>query len=113
VELKPAGCNLRCNGRRNMTPREHARLAQLLGRTAELEPREKDPEAESLVRAALARHPSIAYWLAHRVLLLDRALANADAEAEQLRSELRSRAGLVARASGARDPDEPDTRRSS
>jgi len=113
VELKLADGSLRCDGRRKMTPRERARLAQLLGRAAELEPREKDPEAESLVRAAVARHPSIAYWLAHRVLLLDRALANADAEAEILRSELRSRAGLDARTGVVRGPDEPDTRRSS
>jgi hypothetical protein len=80
-----------------MTPREHSRLLQLLSRVAELEPRVKDLEAEELVRAAVARHPCISYWLAHRVLLLDRALASADAQIELLRGELRDRAVPVAR----------------
>jgi hypothetical protein len=88
-----------------MTPRERSRFEQLLGRVAELEPRVKDPEAEALVEAALARYPSLAYWLAHRVLLLDRALANADAQIDVLRAELRNRSALAVRAAGAAQAD--------
>ena len=88
-----------------MTPRERSRFEQLLGRVAELEPRVKDPEAEALVDAALARHPSLAYWLAHRVLLLDRALANADAQIDVLRAELRHRSVPAVRAGGAAPAD--------
>ncbi len=76
-----------------MTPRDQSRLLQLLRETTELEPRVSDPEAEALVRAAAQAHPSLAYRLAQRVLLLTRLLESNETQIEFLRRELSERAG--------------------
>ena len=82
-----------------MTPRERSRLLELLRHTADLEARVKDPEAEALVQAAAAAHPSLAYWFAHRVLLLARMLESDETQIEFLRRELSERTVLRPRSS--------------
>ena len=74
-----------------MTPREHARLVRLIERLPDLEPKVKQPDAEVLVGAAAAKYPSLAYWLAYRVILLERMLDSADVQIEFLQRELRKR----------------------
>jgi len=82
-----------------MTPREQSLLAQLLRCAADTESLAKDPEAEALVGAAVAVHPSLPYWLAYRVVLLTRALESAESEIEFLRKALRERAARSPRLS--------------
>lgn len=80
-----------------MTPHEQARFLRLVSRVAELEPKVKDPAAEALISAGMTKLPSLGYWLACRVLLLERALGSAEAQIELLQNELRDR---TARANG-------------
>ena len=74
-----------------MTPREHSLLVQLLRDTTEFPARVTDLEAEALVRAAANAHPSLAYRLAQRVLLLTRMLESDETQIEFLRRELNER----------------------
>ena len=69
----------------NLEEREQlTRFLQLLG---EAQAGAKDPEAEALIRAAIARQPDADYLLVQRVMQLEMSLLQAQAELAQLRQQ--------------------------
>ena len=71
-----------------MTPDERALVSELFDRLATLEPAERDPEAERVIRDGLRRAPNAAYSLVQTVLVQDEALKQADARIQELENEL-------------------------
>jgi uncharacterized protein len=67
-----------------MNQQERDQLNQLLKPLVEFKLSNKDLEAESLIRDAVARQPDAAYLLVQRVMLLEHALNNAKARIEEL-----------------------------
>jgi hypothetical protein len=68
-----------------MNIEERQLLERFLTRLTEAQVTAKDPEADRLIREAMARQPDAAYLLVQRALLLERALENAKAELQELR----------------------------
>ncbi|HWO99554.1 MAG TPA: DUF2076 domain-containing protein [Methylococcus sp.] len=68
-----------------MNTEERQLLERFLTRLTEARVATKDPEADRLIREAVARQPDAAYLLVQRALLLERALENAKTQLEELR----------------------------
>lgn len=71
-----------------MTPQERELLTGFLLQMTQARAGQKDAEAEALIRDAAARQPDALYLLTQRALGLDVALQAAQAQAQQLQSEL-------------------------
>jgi hypothetical protein len=84
---------------RTMTPQEKELLSAFLQQLTAAHAGQKDAEAETLIREAVARQPDAAYLLVQRALQLDQALQMTQAQAQKLQAEL-DEARSAARASG-------------
>lgn len=71
-----------------MTPQERDLITQLLGRLKQAGGQPKDPEAEQLIRQAVAEQPDAPYYLVQTVLIQDMALANAQNRIAELERQL-------------------------
>jgi hypothetical protein len=71
-----------------MTPQERDLITQLLGRLAQAGGQPKDPEADQLIRQAMAERPDAPYYLVQTVLIQDMALANAQNRIAELERQL-------------------------
>jgi len=88
-----------------MNQQEREQLNQLLKPLVEFKLGNKDAEAESLIRDAVARQPDAAYLLVQRALLLEHALNGAKARIEELQKQLQSsQAGPTSGSFLAADP---------
>lgn len=70
-----------------MTPQERELVTQLLARVREHAAEAKDPEAEALIRQAMAAQPDAPYFLAQTVLMQDMALQQAQERIRQLEAQ--------------------------
>jgi len=71
-----------------MTPQEHDLIAQLLGRLGQAGGQPKDPEADALIRQAVAAQPDAPYYLVQTVLIQDMALSNAQGRIQALEQQV-------------------------
>jgi uncharacterized protein len=71
-----------------MTPQERDLITQLLGRLAQTGGQAKDPEADQLIRDAVASRPDAPYYLVQTVLIQDMALHNAQSRIQALEQQL-------------------------
>jgi uncharacterized protein len=71
-----------------MTPQEHDLVSHLLERLKQAGGQPKDPEAEQLIRQALAEQPDAPYYLVQTVLIQDMALANAQNRIAEMERQL-------------------------
>jgi hypothetical protein len=71
-----------------MTPQERDLIAHLLERLKQAGDQPKDPEAEPLIRQAMAEQPDAPYYLVQTVLIQDMALANAQNRITELERQL-------------------------
>ena len=84
-----------------MTPQEKQLLERFLADMVAARAGQKDPDAETLIREAVARQPDAAYLLVQRALQLDQALQLTQAEVHKLQSELaQARSGASAGSGG-------------
>jgi uncharacterized protein len=67
---------------------ERELLERFLNQLTAVRPSAKDPEAEALIRDAVARQPDAAYLLVQRAIQLEQALQVTQAQAQKLQSEL-------------------------
>ncbi|WP_156302813.1 DUF2076 family protein, partial [Methylogaea oryzae] len=70
-----------------MTPQEQQALEKFLGHLVQAPATAKDPQADGLIQAALAKQPDAAYLLVQRAMLLEQALEQAKAQIAQLQSQ--------------------------
>jgi len=75
---------------RTMTPQEKAQIEALMDRLDRMGPAPKDPEAEALIRARLARLPGIEYVLVQGILINEAALIAAKDQVAQLERQVQS-----------------------
>jgi uncharacterized protein len=73
-----------------MNSQERDLLTQLLKQLGEVKLTEKDTEAETLIREAVARQPDAAYLLVQRALLLEHALNTTKARNDELQAQLQN-----------------------
>ena len=92
-----------------MTPDERNLLSQFLGDLARLQAGPKDPEAEGLIRQAVAAQPDAAYLLVQHSLLADQALHAAQDRIAQLEQQLRAPAPQAAPSSFLAGGPAPNT----
>jgi hypothetical protein len=71
-----------------MTPQERDLITHLLERLAQAGGQPKDPEADQLIRQAVAAQPDAPYYLAQTVLIQDMALSNAQSRIQALEQQL-------------------------
>jgi uncharacterized protein len=71
-----------------MTPQERDLITQLLGRLGQAGGQPKDPEADALIRQAVAAQPDAPYYLVQTVLIQDMALSNAQSRIHELEQQL-------------------------
>jgi len=71
-----------------MTPQERDLITQLLGRLAQAGGQPKDPEADQLIRQAVAAQPDAPYYLVQTVLIQDMALNTAQGRIAELERQL-------------------------
>jgi hypothetical protein len=71
-----------------MTPQERDLITQLLGRLKQTAGQAKDPEAEQLIRQAIAEQPDAPYFLVQTVLIQDMALSQAQQRIAELERQL-------------------------
>ena len=71
-----------------MTPQERDLVTQLLARVKQHAAEAKDPEADALIRRAMAEQPDAPYFLAQTVLMQDMALQTAQQRIGQLEAQL-------------------------
>lgn len=71
-----------------MSPQDSQLLQDFLNQLVQARDLPKDPEAEGLIRQAVAMQPDAAYLLVQRALLQQKALDNAKAEIAQLQRQL-------------------------
>jgi uncharacterized protein len=71
-----------------MTPQERDLLTTLLARLKNTSAQPKDPEADALIRQAMAEQPDAPYYLAQTVLIQDLALHNAQNQIAELERQL-------------------------
>lgn len=69
-----------------MNPQEREQLTRFLNQLAEARISEKNPEADALIREAVAKQPDAAYLLVQRAMLVDQALNSAKAQIAQLQA---------------------------
>src|SRR5437899_5797146 len=74
-------------GRGPMTPQERDLITQLLSRLRQAGGQPKDPEADALIRQALAEQPDAPYYLVQTVLIQDMALSNAQSRIRELEQQ--------------------------
>jgi hypothetical protein len=70
-----------------MTPQESQILQKFLRQLTQAHVSAKDPEAQSMIGAALAQQPDAAYLLVQRALLLEQALQQAKSQLAQLQTQ--------------------------
>jgi hypothetical protein len=70
-----------------MTPQEHEKLQQFLTQMRQAQGVQRDPEADALINAAIARQPDAAYLLVQRTLLQEQALEAARARIAELEQQ--------------------------
>ena len=85
-----------------MTPQERDMLNGLFARLKQNEPAEKDAEASTLIRDAIARQPGAAYTLTQTVMVQEFALTEAGQRIQTLEKEL-----AEARAAQSQAPAQP------
>ncbi|WP_445368583.1 DUF2076 domain-containing protein [Methylomonas sp. BW4-1] len=73
-----------------MNSQERNQLSQFLNQLNEVKLAQKDAEAESLIRDAVAKRPDAAYLLVQRALLQDQALTAAKAQIAELQNQLQA-----------------------
>lgn len=73
-----------------MTPQESQSLREFLDQLTQVRGISKDPQAGSMIAAAVAQQPDAAYLLVQRALLQDQALNAARAQLAQLQSQLQA-----------------------
>jgi uncharacterized protein len=71
-----------------MTPQERDLLTTLLSRLKNAAGQGKDPEADTLIRQAVAEQPDAPYYLAQTVLIQDLSLHNAQSRISELERQL-------------------------
>jgi hypothetical protein len=71
-----------------MTPQERDLITHLLSRLGQAGGQPKDPEADALIRQALAAQPDAPYYLVQTVLIQDMALSNAQSRIHDLEQQL-------------------------
>src|SRR2546423_13153894 len=77
-----------------MTLQERELLLRFLQQMTAAQAAQKDAEAETLIRDAVARQPDAAYLLVQRAIQLEQALQATQAQAQKLQAELeQSRSG--------------------
>src|SRR5207302_515740 len=86
-----------------MTPQEKELITTLLARLKSAGGQPKDPEADALIRQAMAEQPDMPYYLVQTVLIQDLSLQNAQnliAELERQLAKTRSEAATAAGVAG-------------
>lgn len=73
-----------------MNPQENQALDNFLTQLVQARAGVKDPQADAMIAAAIAKQPDAAYLLVQRALLLDQALTSAKAQISSLQSELQT-----------------------
>ncbi len=76
-----------------MTSEEQRLLQDLLQRLGATRGAAKDPQAEALLRQAMAELPDASYWLAQRTLVLEQALQQAQQQIAQLQQAAQANTG--------------------
>jgi hypothetical protein len=71
-----------------MTPQERDLITHLLSRLGQAGGQPKDPEADALIRQAVAAQPDAPYYLVQTVLIQDMALSNAESRIRDLEQQL-------------------------
>src|ERR1700730_11542111 len=71
-----------------MTPQKRDLVTALLARLTQYGTHPKDPEADALIRRAVAEQPDAPYYLAQTVLIQDMALRNAESRIAELERQL-------------------------
>jgi hypothetical protein len=71
-----------------MTPQERDLITHLLSRLSQAGGQPKDPEADALIRQAVAAQPDAPYYLVQTVLIQDMALSNAQSRIHELEQQL-------------------------
>lgn len=71
-----------------MAPQELQALEAFLNQLTQARAGAKDPQAQQLIAEAVARQPDAAYLLVQRAMLLDHALASAQAQVASLQGQL-------------------------
>src|SRR5580704_3176448 len=71
-----------------MTPQERDLVTALLDRLKQYGTQPKDPEADGLIRQAVAEQPDAPYYLAQTVLIQDLSLHNAQNRIAELEQQL-------------------------
>lgn len=87
-----------------MTPQEAKPLQEFLEQLTQVHGLEKDPEAEALIKEAIAKQPDAGYLLVQRSMLLNQALETAQASIARLQSQLNSRGDEAPASSRFLDP---------
>lgn len=83
-----------------MTPQETQVLQDFLAQLTQVQSVAKEPQAASMIAAAVARQPDAAYLLVQRALLQDQALQAARAQIAQLQEQLQAERAHGSNASG-------------
>ncbi|CAJ0822780.1 hypothetical protein LMG19087_04986 [Ralstonia wenshanensis] len=73
-----------------MSPQEQQALENFLAQLTQARAGAKDPQAEARILDAVARQPDAAYLLVQRAMLLDQALASAQAHIATLQNQLQA-----------------------
>jgi uncharacterized protein len=71
-----------------MTPQEREMVDQLFDRLAQLENNPRDPDAERIITAGVARAPHATYALVQTALVMDEALKRANARIQELEAQV-------------------------
>jgi hypothetical protein len=71
-----------------MTPQERDLITHLLSRLSQAGGQPKDPDADALIRQAVAAQPDAPYYLVQTVLIQDMALSNAQSRIQELEQQL-------------------------
>src|SRR5260370_35711719 len=71
-----------------MTPQERDLITHLLSRVGQAGGQPKDPEADALIRQAVAAQPDAPYYLVQTVLIQDMALSQAQSRIHELEQQL-------------------------
>jgi hypothetical protein len=74
-----------------MNTEEHRLLTEFLNQLEQVRGIAKDPEADALIRQAVARQPDAAYLLVQKALLQNQALQGAKAQIDQLQEQISQR----------------------
>lgn len=87
-----------------MTPQETESLQDFLSQLKQVQGIAKDPQAAAMIATAMAQQPDAGYLLVQRAMLLDQALATAQAQIKQLQDERERLTSSNAAGTGFLDP---------